>query len=307
MALPRPEVVHVHGLWRLHYWQAAQYAREVSAPLVVSLHGMLYREALRERAVLKQLARRAYQDDVLRGAACLHATAAEEVVELRRLGFTAPAALIPWGVDIPNNNQAADRSAPMPRNGRRTVLYFGRLHPRKGLGVLLDAWSRLGPHDRRRLVIAGSDADGYRSTLMAHASDLGVSASVEWAGVLSGGDRERMFDEASVLVLPSAYENFGLVIAEALARGIPAIATEGSPWASLVDERCGWWIRPDVDSLASALADALGRSDAELTAMGERGRRFVAARFRWECAAGAMRELYEWLLGRRPQPAFVSV
>jgi glycosyltransferase involved in cell wall biosynthesis len=188
----------------------------------------------------------------------------------------------------------------------RTVLYFGRLHPRKGVDVLLRAWAQLARRPADRLVIAGVGSDGYRSALAALALELGLNDSIVWGGAVSGTAREALFARATVVVLPSAYENFGLVIAEALARGVPVIATQGAPWASLVEERCGWWIAAGAEPLASALSDALTRPDIELRAMGERGRRFARARFRWESAASAMRDLYEWLAGWRPQPAFVD-
>jgi glycosyltransferase involved in cell wall biosynthesis len=304
-SLSRPDVIHVHGLWRLHYWQAARYARALQIPSVVSLHGMLFRKALAEHGSQKRLARWLFQDRALRMAACLHATSASEIVEARRLGFPAPIALVPWGVDMPE--RAASAAAPRRSLAEgRTVLYFGRLHPRKGVDVLLRAWSRLGRRQADRLVIAGADPEGYRAALEALAIELAVNDSIVWVGVASGAERESLFERASVVVLPSAYENFGLVIAEALARGVPVIATQGAPWASLLEEECGWWIPAGLEPLAVALADALGRSDADLHAMGERGRRFARGRFRWECSATAMRELYEWLAGRRRQPAFVD-
>jgi glycosyltransferase involved in cell wall biosynthesis len=306
-SLPRPDLIHIHGLWRVHYAQTARYARRLGVPVVLSLHGMLYLEALAEHRTLKQLARWVYQDRVLRHASCLHATSPEEIAGVRRFGFTGPVALILWGVDTPEHADAPRQLRRIPDARRRTVVYLGRLHPRKGLDVLLSAWSRLGSREGCRLVVAGADSDGYRSTLTTRANALGVADSVEWRDALSGLERERIFDEASVLVLPSAYENFGLVVAEALARGVPAIATQGTPWGSLVEEQCGWWIPFGVEPLTAALSDALARSDAELEVMGERGRRFATARFRWECTAAAMRELYDWLLGKRPQPAFVNL
>jgi glycosyltransferase involved in cell wall biosynthesis len=299
-SLPRPDLVHIHGLWRLHYWQAARYARRLRVPAVVSVHGMLYRNALGERAALKRAARALFQDAVLDGAGCLHATAPEEVLEIRRAGFAGPVALIPWGVAIPEGPGGNGNGA-----GARNVLYLGRVHPRKGLDVLLRAWARADGRGSR-LVVAGADPVGHRSELVTLAAELGIDASIEWRDVVTGESRERLFRDAAVLVLPSGFENFGLVVAEALARGIPVIATRGTPWASLAEERCGWWIPQSVDTLAAALSDALARSDDELRAMGQRGRRLVADRFGWERVAAAMRELYEWLLAGRPRPAFIQ-
>lgn len=305
--LVRPDLVHVHGLWRLHYLQAARYARRLDVPVIVSLHGMLYDVALANKTAMKQVARWLYQDRLLRSARCLHATVPEEVEQIRKLGFAGPIALVPWGVDMPN---ASDAVAPAVarsgnRNGR-TLLYFGRLHPRKGLNVLLHAWARIcGNFDGWRLVIAGADHGDYRETLTTLASDLGISGSMSWFGAAAGADRERLFAAADILVLPSDYENFGLVVAEGLARGVPVIATQGAPWETLATEQCGWWIERGVDPLAAALTDAMGRTDTERAAMGDRGRQLVRRRFSWDIAGAAIERLYAWVAGTGPKPDFV--
>lgn len=303
---PRPEVVHVHGLWRLHYLQASRFAMRAGLPVLVSVHGMLHDLALEEKSVSKRIARWLYQDNLLRHARCLHVTATKEADEIRRLGFEGPFAVIPWGVDVPDDG----RSAALPPGARpepSTVLYLGRLKASKGLEVLLRAWSRVAARfGNRRLVIAGSGSLAYRDRLAALSAELGVSSSVEWAGPLDGAARERAFRDAALLVLPSAYENFGLVIAEALARGVPAIATYGAPWASLADEACGWWIPVGVDPLVAALSDALSRPAGDLRAMGERGRRWARANFAWDTTARAMHAVYGWLLGCGPAPSFVT-
>jgi glycosyltransferase involved in cell wall biosynthesis len=96
------------------------------------------------------------------------------------------------------------------------------------------------------------------------------------------------------------------VVPEALARGIPVIATQGAPWSSLVAEACGWWIPPGEQPLAAALADAFSRSPKTLREMGEQGRRLVRDRYTWDRVATSMMELYEWTLGRGVEPAFVQ-
>lgn len=299
----RPDLVHLHGLWRLCYAQAARYAARAGAPLVVSTHGMLHRHALEQRAALKPIARRLFQDDLLRRARCLHTTAEAERDEIRRLGFAGPIAVVAWGVDLPDPGRSIDDSA----DGPRVALYLGRLHRGKGLETLLRAWALVrGRFPEWRLIIAGHDEGRHRAALVALASEVGAGESVRFAGPCGPAERERMFAAAGVVVLPSPSENFGLVVAEALVRGVPVIATRGAPWASLADERCGWWVPYGVDALAAALADALARPPGELRAMGERGRRFARARFAWETAARRMIELYAWAVGRGPQPSFVQ-
>jgi glycosyltransferase involved in cell wall biosynthesis len=126
------------------------------------------------------------------------------------------------------------------------------------------------------------------------------------AGPVEGLDRERLFAAASLVVLPSPAENFGLVVPEALVRGVPVLTTHGSPWSRVAAEGCGWWVPPGEGALVAALADALACPPDALRAMGERGRRFARAEFEWDRRAADMAALYEWALGRRAEPAFVN-
>jgi glycosyltransferase involved in cell wall biosynthesis len=301
-ALPRPDVVHVHGLWRALYGQAAAYAARLGVPLVISAHGMLYRPALAVRPRLKGLARWLFQDAAIARARCLHATVQEEVEEIRRFGFTGPVAVLPWGVDEPSGERHSPQSG-----APRALLYFGRLHVRKGIDRLLHAWARVASRfPDWRLTIAGPDPDRLRPSLESLAAASGLASSVVWIDAPDAAARERLLGDASLVVLPSAYENFGMVVAEALVRGVPAIATHGAPWSDLVEQRCGWWIPVGDEALAEALADALARSPDDLRAMGARGRRFARDRFSWDRTARRMIELYAWAANAGPEPSFVQ-
>jgi glycosyltransferase involved in cell wall biosynthesis len=298
----QPDVVHVHGLWRLHFAQALAAAERASLPALISVHGMLHRRALQQRAPGKALARVLFQDRMIHRAACLHATACAEAHEIRSAGFRNPVAVVPWGVETP-----AAQEPPSAGPQRAVVLYLGRLHPSKGLEPLLHAWrSVYARFKSARLILAGPSEDGYEDRLKALASDLTAAGAVTFAGPADPVARERLFSTAAIAVLPSAAENFGLVVPEALARGVPAIATHGAPWEILATERCGWWVAADAASLAAALDEALRMPASELQAMGGRGRRLVSERFSWPATTAATIELYEWLRGRAPMPSFVN-
>ena len=268
---------------------------------------MLHPPALRQRGAFKRAARWVFQDEVLRTARCLHATAAEEAREIRSQGFRQPIAVIPWGVDMPAAPPADRPSIAGPSDDRHVLLFLGRLHPTKGLETLLRAWARVF---RRfptwRIVLAGYDEGHYKATLTTLAGELGLEQSLAFSGPVEGDDRERLLSGASLLVLPSPSENFGFVVPEALARGVPVIATEGAPWPSLNAERCGWWIGVGVEPLAAALADAFSRPPEELRAMGQRGRVFARAHFTWETVIASMLELYAWARGMAPEPSFIQ-
>ncbi|MCC7417783.1 MAG: glycosyltransferase [Acidobacteria bacterium] len=296
LAVADPGLLHVHGLWRGYLAQAARYSRSRGRPLIVSAHGMLHRSARRQRSLIKAAVRRLGQDALLGRAACLHATAEEEAEEIRSLRLDLPVAVIPWGVDPP---APAQRRAP----AGRVVLFLGRFHATKGVFTLLRAWARAARGaGQARLVLAGYDGDGYRARCEALAASLGVAPSVSFRDAVAGTEREQLFADADVLVLPSPSENFGLVVPEALVRGIPVIATHGSPWRSLTEQRCGWWVAAGDGPLAAALDEALAAAGSDLRAMGERGRRFAGTRFTWPQAAASMCDLYAWALGLAPIP-----
>jgi glycosyltransferase involved in cell wall biosynthesis len=295
-----PSLVHVHGLWRLYLRQAANFAHSGHLPLIVSAHGMLHPRARGQRGALKSFVRWLGQDAILQHATCLHATAHEEAEEIFALGLGVPVAVIPWGVDVPAAEPRA--AAPEPP----VVLYLGRFHPTKGLDSLLRAWARVARRfPGARLRLAGFDDGGFRARCESLAASLGISASAAFQGPVAGNDRDRLFAESSLLVLPSPAENFGLVIPEALVRGVPVITTTGTPWAAVVQERCGWQVAPDEDALAGALTVALETPPARLHDMAQRGRDFVRTAFAWEAVAASMLDLYAWSLGRAPKPSFV--
>ncbi len=107
-------------------------------------------------------------------------------------------------------------------------------------------------------------------------------------------------------MLPTFSENFGVVVAEALAHGLPVITTQGAPWADLPAFGCGRWIPIGVEPLAEALREAMALSDAERAAMGERGLQYVR-RYDWAAIAEDMAAVYRWVLGRGDRPDCVRV
>jgi glycosyltransferase involved in cell wall biosynthesis len=296
------DVAHIHGLWRMPYLQIARTARACGMPIVVSAHGMLHPAALAQRSLAKRLVRWLVQDPLLLdGARCLHETAAEEADFIRQAGYRGPIAIIPWGIDRPPASPSRAMSdTPL-------LVFLGRLHPSKGIDTLLAAWARIAAQfPAWRLVIAGYDEGGYRAALESRARELRIAARVTFSGPVTDADREALFDAASIVVLPSPAENFGLVVAEALVRGIPAVATTGAPWRALAEEGCGWLSEPDPGALAATLGEALSTDESTRSVMGARGRRYALPRFDWERVARRMADLYEWVAGRRPPPEFVA-
>lgn len=296
------DLVHVHSNWTFPVWWACRTAARQGKPYVMSPHGCLDPLRLAHSAWKKRLVG-SLDRRCLRQAAAIHATSAAERDWIRQfLGITAGGPqidVIPNGVDLPAS-LAMTAAGAKPPDRERTILALGRLHPLKGLDLLLDAWALLGDERRMgrwRLVIAGPDEQGTRPRLEARATVLGL-ADVTFAGPVYGDDKMRLFEQADLVVLPSRSENFGVVVAEALAAGIPVVTTTTTPWAE-INGRCGWCVEPAPQPLATALTAAMQLTDDGRAALGARGRELVAAKYQWTSVGRAMADLYSDLLASR--------
>ena len=295
------DILHTHGLWLMPNIYPSQAARRpgARAKVVLSPRGMLGEQALQFSRWKKRLFWAALQGEAVRSAACLHATAESEYAEIRAFGLRNPVAVVPNGIDVP-----AEGSRPDPT---RTVLSLGRLHPKKGLETLLRAWARVEPlRPDWRLRIAGPSEGSYGPKLERLKAELGLrAATIE--GPLYGADKAEALRAAELFVLPTLNENFGLVVAEALASGTPVISTKGAPWAGLESESCGWWIDQGVDPLAETLGRALDLPARERGRMGERGRDWMRRDFSWDKIAADMLDVYYWVVAGGSPPSTVRI
>lgn len=297
-----PAVLHDHGVWLPTNAVAAFTAMRHSRPLVISTKGMLTPWALQHHRWKKYLVWWAYQRWALQQATIFHATADVEVDALRELGLEQPVAVIPHGVPLPS----ADELQPEPRKRRekRKALFLSRLHPKKGIPMLLEAWGTVQPAGWE-LVLVGPDENGHRAALEQQAQALGIYDALRFVGSVPDDQKWTYYQEADLFVLPTYSENFGIVIAEALAAGVPVLTTTGAPWGELEAHDCGWWVEPKQQEITKALREALGASDATRAAMGARGRTLVREHYAWDEVASSMHGVYQWLLGAAPQPSCV--
>ncbi len=297
----RPDVVHDHGLWLPTHGTIAFAARRLNVPLVVSTRGMLTPWALQHNRWRKQFVWTAYQEWALQQAALFHVTSEEEVEALRDLGLNQPVALIPNGVQLP---EPYDPEAPPPE--RRRALFLSRLHPKKGLPMLLEAWAEVRP-ENWELVLVGPSEENHRDDLEEQVRRHELGKMVRFAGAVSEEEKWEVYRKSDLFVLPSHSENFGIVVAEALAAGLPAITTTGTPWQELEGRNCGWWVEPEAGPLAEALREAFHCSPKTLREMGQRGRALVKERYTWGGVAAQLRASYQWILGEADRPACVQV
>ncbi|MEO7931668.1 MAG: glycosyltransferase [Chthoniobacterales bacterium] len=280
------DLIHDHGLWLPTNHAVSRMAARFHVPRMVSPRGMLEPWALNHKKWKKKLAWWCYQRRDLASACALHATAESEADQFRNLGLKNPIYVIPNGVEVPEPRIKAHS-----QSATKTALFLGRIHPKKGLPLLVQAWARVKPEGWKMRVI-GPDEDGHRAEVEALVAQHGLANDWQFEGALEGEQKTAAFCEADLFILPTYSENFGIAIAEALAAGVAVITTTGAPWQELVKHRCGWWVPPKIEPLACALKEALLMDEEERQQMGHRGIAWMKEGFTWHSLAIRMLAAY---------------
>jgi glycosyltransferase involved in cell wall biosynthesis len=279
-------IVAVHGFWAPPLVAGCAAALSAGSPVLLSPHGMFSPYSFAVRGGRKRLMLALGARRLLERVSAFHATCEAEADEIRALGLMQPIHVIPNGVALP-----PPMASPV-ESSVRTLLFMSRIHPKKGLPLLLEAWAPLAAvRPDWRLVIAGPDEGGHAAEVVARAAELRVELS--FSGMIEGETKAKALANADLFVLPTANENFGLVVAEALAAGTPVITTTGTPWKGLQTHSAGWWVPQERDALKAALAEATALPCETLLAMGARGRAFVAGSFSWEGVAARYADALE--------------
>ncbi len=244
-------VMHSHNMWMMTGIYPSRVRKEFpETRLIFSPHGALSAYSLSIGSRVKPLFWSALMRPALMAADCLHATSAAEAQDMVQLGLRRPIAIIPNVVEMRTE-------APRPTHDTRIAMYLGRLHPEKGLEMLLDAWATIADERNSwRLHLVGPDPVGYRAVLEDKAKRLGLQSVVFGETVIGPGKWEAL-SQAEFLVLPSPSENFGMVVAEALACAVPVVTTRGTPWAELLKQAAGWYCEATIGGIASAIEQAL--------------------------------------------------
>ena len=319
------DVVHNHGVWLAANYYARRAAVKAGKPLVISPRGMLEGWSLGRAVAKKFVAWHLFERKNLESAALFHATSDSEAEAIAtalrikiKMKIKEPRIVVaPNGVEVPERipgREVLERRCPELK-GKRWVLFMSRIHRKKGLDLLLQAWVRqktgapsgLGLRLRLSehvLVIAGPEEDRGYAEKLKRESDR----EVIWTGELRGEEKWAALGNAEFLVLPSHSENFGIVVAESLAAGRPVVTTTGTPWGeaetpirmkgnnngesmNLERRKCG--VICEVADLKRGLERLLEFSDKEREEMGARGREWMKEEFSWEAGAGKLIAAYK--------------
>jgi len=282
------DVIHNHGLWMMPNIYSGLACKKSRTKLMISPHGALSSWALNRSYIKKWIFYKSLQQSTLKIATCFHATSEAEYLDIRKMGFSQPICIIPCGVDVsPLDSRTITK--------RRVLLFLARIHPVKGLNNLLFAWQSV---EREfpdwDLHIAGPDNEGYLTEIKLLVNTLGLKRVV-FRGPLYGDLKLKAYQDASLYVLPTHTENFGITVAESLAAGTPVIVTKGAPWSKLQVHNAGWWIDIGITPLIDCLKKTMMLSNYDLKAMGINGRKWMEADYSWSIISDQFKSVYNWL------------
>ncbi|RKD87721.1 glycosyltransferase [Mangrovibacterium diazotrophicum] len=285
------DLVHLQHIWHPYIHVMAKAARRAGIAYLITPRGMLEPWIMNRNRWKKQLAMFLYQRRDIRKASVLHATCQLEQDNIRALGFKNTI------TNISNGMELATIPSPKENYGSKKLVFLSRIHPKKGIELLLEVWKQLNQSEWT-LEIAGNGDENYLQALqnkIKHESITGVSL----VGPQYGEAKWNFLKSADLFVLPTYSENFGIAIAEALAVGVPVITTTGTPWKELETHHCGWWIDLSVDSLTKTLKEAMHQSSTDLRQMGMNGVQLIRKQYSIEQVSERLILVYRDIIEKR--------
>jgi len=297
----KTDLVHVNGIYTHPATLGARCARRSGKPHLVAIRNGLDPWMMKTKRTKKLLGFKLYVRADLKGATCIHATAQQEIDACLAMGLKGPFTIIPNGINqtefdnLPDSGRA-ETLWPILKE-RKVVLFLSRLSKQKGLDMLIPAWDHImKKHPDAVLVIAGPDYLEYGSYVRDLAQKSPFRDAICFTGNVAGERKLALYSRADVFVLPSYSENFGNVVAEALACGVPVVTTQATPWSELEKYGCGRWTPVEQNAISDALDELLSMSGEERSKMGRCGREFISANYTWDISARKMITIYHNML-----------
>lgn len=290
------DAIHMHGVWDPPLLRASKWCRRKGVPYYIRPAGMLDDWSLEHQSLKKNVALAIGFRAMLRDAAGIHALNRHELETIRKRGFNRSLHQIPNGVFLEEIERETEPGAFAAKveglGGKPFALFLSRLHYKKGLDILAEAWVRASERvGGAHLVIAGPREDDSIDGFNARIEEAGLSGTVHVVGPIYGADKTAAFRDARCFVLPSRQEGFSVAITESLALGTPAVVTRDCHFPEVGEERTGVETSLDAGEVADGLVAMLGDADAAREA-GARASALVRERFTWPAIARATLTMY---------------
>ena len=298
--IPSYDLIHIHELWNYPGFAAYQVAKSTNKPYVLSIHAALDPDRLSFKAYKKRPYLKFIRRKILNQASTLFALTITEKEHIQNLGISSPISVIPNGIfpEIFNtpNFQAGVLKQLSQVKDKYIILYLGRIHPLKGIDLLVEAFGDIAKiREDVCLVIAGDDEVGYRSQLELQLSNLGILDKTIFTGLLNETDKVAMLGIADIFVLPSYSEGFSMSILEAMASGLPVVITDKCYFSEVGTSGAGLIVETSSDQLRDALMSFF-ENPGKIKQMGGKGRQLVLQKYTWDKVVDQIKLIYQNLI-----------
>ena len=296
------QVGHLQVLW-MYTSVVTNHWFSSGKPYIVTIHGMLEPWALKNAGWKKKIVEFLYEGRCLKNAACIHAHTYKEYKDIRQFGLTNPVSIIPNGVDLPDTKPVTQKPAWYGQaKNRKVVLFISRLHPKKGIENMLEAWGNLTNRQQWCLVIAGWGDNDYAQSLKDKVRNLGLEDDIIFVGPLFDQEKHLAFTHAEAFILPSLSEGLPMAILEAWSYKVPALITPACNLPEGYEAEAAIKIEPNPASIATGLQHLFALTDEQRQQLGQNGYELVLKKYTWDKIAQQMAEVYKWVLEGGPHP-----
>jgi glycosyltransferase involved in cell wall biosynthesis len=301
------DIIHQHGIWLPTSVITTNFRRKFKKPVIIQPHGLLEPYRLNISKFKKRIANALYEGRNLEQANLLLACSEQEALNLKALYPIKDVGIIENGISQEFIDKKSKVKFDKNYGGKRILLFLSQINPLKGLNRLIDVIDQIGKDKFTDwvLLIAGFGNESYEIELKKDVKKRKLEGVIKFIGPQFGQDKVDLMSSANLFILPTFNENYGIVVAESLARSVPVLTTKGTPWEELETENCGFWVDNDNEGIMDGLLSAISKSDEDLKLMGDRGKLLISSKYVWENVASKTVILYEWLLGMGAKPDFV--
>ena len=304
------DIIQAQSIWDPRYHKIKKIADKHNIPFISTPRGMLEPWSLEQKKWKKKLALWLYQFNDLQTSACIFTTAELEAKHIRKIGVKSPVSIIPNGIEI-ESYPCRDSI----QGVKKQILFLSRIHEKKGIELLLDAWKTISAINKGwELIIAGNGEESYIESLKQKITSLSLENNTKIIPPVFGKAKYSLYSNSSLFILPSYSENFGMVIAEAMSCGVPVITTNNTPWKfinggkdhnGIIQPKLGWCIELSKENICKALEEVIQMNQTDLYEMGQLCSKCIKDNYDYNSVAKKVKTLYEWILGTEEEPDFI--
>jgi glycosyltransferase involved in cell wall biosynthesis len=299
------DVIHQHGIWMPISIYSNKIGSRTKVIRLVQPHGYLEPFCLRLSKMKKLFAYCAYERNNILNADNIVACSVNEGLNLKKIFPMKTISIIPNGISSEFYNEPSNKTK--NNKGPKKIVYLSQIIPVKGLERFFKVIKDIDSEKLRgwEILISGYGSAPYVKSLKLLVEHLNLEYLIKFIGPKVDKEKIELIDNAKIFILPTYNENYGIVVAEAMARGIPVITTQGAPWKEINTNSCGLWVENNCKGLKSGILELIEATDQQLLDMGNRGRRLISKKYMWSNAAKKTITLYKWLINGIEKPDFV--